>query len=167
MPRLSASRKDGRVLRALKGTSNCSDQAKQKARGAGSYKTVSIPNLSQKIASAAASDSSSAAGSTLAKIGISKDIPKLRIGTNSRNTVWIANQIEGLRITPTTAAVIADSAPARAFVAFHEHMNGAPRKIQRKHGVNVTHVASNPPSVPASIGDNDPGSRNAAMKPTN
>ncbi len=46
-------------------------------------------------------------------------------------------------------------------------MNGAPRKIQRKHGANVTQVASRPPSVPATIGESPPGSRNAAMKPTN
>ena len=46
-------------------------------------------------------------------------------------------------------------------------MNGAPRKIQRKQGMKVTQVASRPPSVPASIGGNEPGSRNAAMKPTN
>ena len=32
---------------------------------------------------------------------------------------------------------------------------------------SVTHVASSPPSVPAIIGDNAPGSRKAAMKPTN
>ena len=41
-------------------------------------------------------------------------------------------------------------------------MKGAPRNIQRKHGVNVTHVASRPPSVPATIGDIEPGSRKAA-----
>src|SRR4051794_6932690 len=46
-------------------------------------------------------------------------------------------------------------------------MNGAPKKIHRKQGVNVTHVARRPPSVPASIGESVPGSRNAAMKPTN
>ncbi len=33
--------------------------------------------------------------------------------------------------------------------------------------MNVTQVASRPPSVPATIGDSVPGSRNAAMKPTN
>ena len=46
-------------------------------------------------------------------------------------------------------------------------MNGAPRKIHRKQGVNVTQVASNPPNTPAVSGDSEPGSRNAAMKPTN
>ena len=45
--------------------------------------------------------------------------------------------------------------------------NGPPRNIQRKHGVKVTQVASRPPSVPAIIGGSVPGSRNAAMKPTN
>ena len=33
--------------------------------------------------------------------------------------------------------------------------------------MNVTQVASRPPSVPASIGESAPGSRKAAMKPTN
>ena len=70
-------------------------------------------------------------------------------------------------MTPTTAAVIADSAPASALLPRSRSMNGAPRKIQRKQGVNVTQVASSPPSVPASIGDSVPGSRKAAMKPTN
>ena len=70
-------------------------------------------------------------------------------------------------MTPTTAAVIADSAPASALLPRSVSMNGAPRKIQRKHGANVTQVASRPPSVPASIGDSAPASRKAAMKPTN
>jgi len=65
------------------------------------------------------------------------------------------------------AAVIADKAPASPLLPRIVSMKGAPRNIQRKHGVNVTHVASKPPSVPAIIGERPPGSRYAAMKPTN
>ena len=37
----------------------------------------------------------------------------------------------------------------------------------KKARVNVTQVASSPPSVPAKSGESGPGCRNAAMKPTN
>ena len=70
-------------------------------------------------------------------------------------------------MTPTTAAVIAASAPLSARLPRSVSMKGAPRKIQRKQGTNVTQVASRPPSVPASRGASAPGSRKAAMKPTN
>jgi hypothetical protein len=46
-----------------------------------------------------------------------------------------------------TAAVIADSAPASALLPRSASMYGAPTNIQRKQGVKVTHVASNPPSI--------------------
>ena len=59
------------------------------------------------------------------------------------------------------------SAPASDLLPRSFSMYGAPRKIQRKHGVNVTQVASRPPSVAASSGDSPPASRKAAMKPTN
>ena len=97
--------------------------------------------------------------STLEKTGISNENPNDRTGQVSRNTVWSANQIDRLRITPTTAAVIAVSAPANPLLPRSVSTNGAPRKIQRKQGVKVTQVASSPPSVPASIGDSVPGSR--------
>src|SRR2546422_5840717 len=126
-----------------------------------------IPVLNRKIATAAAAESASAQGSTLASTGASNDRPKPPTGRTSRNTVWMANQIARLRTTPTTAAVIAESAPLSALLPRKTSMKGAPRNIQRKHGVNVTHVASNPPSVPASIGGSVPASREAAMKPTN
>ena len=82
-------------------------------------------------------------------------------------TLGTANQIARLRMTPTTAAVIADSAALRARLPRIRSMKGAPRKIHRKHGVKVTQVASSPPRVPARSGLNEPGSRKAAMKPTN
>ena len=55
--------------------------------------------------------------------------------------------------------MMAESADASALFPLMTSMNGAPRKIQRKHGVKVTHVASNPPSIPASVGDSVPESR--------
>src|ERR1700730_10425260 len=67
--------------------------------------------------------------------------------------VCSANQIARLRTTPTTAAVIVESAALTALLSRRTSTNGAPRKIQRKHGMKVTQVASNPPSVPASIGE--------------
>ncbi len=84
-----------------------------------------------------------------------------------RNMVWIANQIARLRMTPTTAAVITERAPLSARLPRMASMKGAPRKIQRKQGANVTQVVSRPPRVPANAGASDPGSRQAAMKPTN
>ena len=70
-------------------------------------------------------------------------------------------------MTPTTAAVMAVRAPASDLLPRSFSMYGAPRKIQRKHGVNVTQVASRPPRVAATSGESPPASRNAAMNPTN
>ena len=57
-----------------------------------------------------------------------------------------------LRITPTTAAVIAARAALSARAPRNASTNGAPRKIHRKQGVKVTQVVSNPPSTPATSG---------------
>src|SRR5438034_7716907 len=122
-----------------------------------------MPTLNRKIATAAATDSARAHGSTVRKFGASNDNGNARMGTVSRKTVWIANQIARLRITPTTAAVMADSAALSGLLPRSFSTNGAPRKIQRKHGVKVTQVASKPPSVAASMGGSEPGSRYAAM----
>src|SRR5215468_3796412 len=126
-----------------------------------------IPTLKRKIAIAAAPDKASAQGSTLAKLGASNDNGNARMGIVARNRLWIANQIARLRTTPTTAAVIADIAPLSALLPRRTSTKGAPRKIHRKHGMKVTHVASNPPIVAASSGGRLPGLRYAAMKPTN
>src|SRR4051794_10282272 len=45
-----------------------------------------------------------------------------------------------LSTTPTTAAVMAESAPFNALLPRNTSMKGAPRNIQRKQGVNVTQV---------------------------
>ena len=60
-----------------------------------------------------------------------------RSSRNSRtspNKAWSANQTPRLAMTPTTAAVIADSAPDSARLPRSRSMNGAPRKIHRKQG---------------------------------
>ena len=119
------------------------------------------------MATAAATESASAQPSTLVRTGASNESGNARTGTVWRKTVWIANQMARFRITPTTAAVMADKAAFSALLPRSFSTNGAPRKIHRKQGVKVTQVASSPPSVPASIGDRPPGSRKAAMKPTN
>src|SRR6266487_2744612 len=126
-----------------------------------------MPTLNRKIAIAAATERARAHGSTVTKFGASNENGNARMGTVSRNTVWIANQMARLSTTPTTAAVMADKAPLSALLPRNVSMNGAPRKIQRKQGVNVTQVASKPPRVPAIMGASEPGSRYAAMKPTN
>src|ERR1043166_5620401 len=120
---------------------------------------VIMPTLKRKIATAAAIESTSAHGSTLVILGASNDSPKPCTGTVSRNTAWTANQTARLRTTPTMAAVIAESAAFRLLLSRSFSANGAPKKIQRKHGTKVVQVASNPPSVPASAGESAPGSR--------
>jgi hypothetical protein len=61
---------------------------------------------------AAAIERTSAGTSTLEKTGASNAKPNPCTGTVCLNSVCSANQIDRLRITPTTAAVIAVSAPA-------------------------------------------------------
>src|SRR5258708_1391366 len=101
-----------------------------------------IPALRRKIATIAAADRTSAHGSTLLNLGASNDRGNRRTGSTARNTVWIANHTARFRMTPTTAAVIAESAPLSALLPRSDSMNGAPRKIQRNEGTKVTQVAS-------------------------
>src|SRR5712671_6769962 len=111
-----------------------------------------IPTLNRKIATAAPTESRSAQGSTLENFGASNANRKARTGSTSRKTVWMANQNARLRMTPTTAAVIAESDAVRALLPRSASMYGPPRNIQRKHGTKVVHLASVPPSAPATIG---------------
>src|SRR3546814_11497181 len=83
------------------------------------------------------------------------------------NRVWIPNQTARLRITPTTAAVIAESAADNARLPRSRSMNGAPAKIHRKHGRKVTQVVRIAPKVAATSGGSPVASRKAARKPTN
>ena len=100
-----------------------------------------MPTLKRNIATTAAAESRSAHGLTLVTTGASK--------ANGPQATGGTNQIARFRTTPTTAAVIADSAPLKGLLPRSLSMNGAPRKID---GVNVTHVARTPPRVPASSG---------------
>ena len=78
--------------------------------------------------------------------------------------MWIANHKARLSTTPTTAAVIADSAPDKAASPRIRSMKGAPRKIQAKQGAKVTQVARSPPRLAAK---SEPSVAKAPMKPTN
>src|SRR5882757_6412043 len=119
-----------------------------------------IPTLNWKIEIAAPTESRRAQGSTLENFGASNAKGKACTGSTSRKIVWIANQIARLRMTPTTAAVIAESDAVRALLPRSASMYGPPRKIQRKHGTKVVHLASVPPSAAAIIGSRAPGWRN-------
>src|SRR5262249_1478417 len=108
-----------------------------------------MPVLNRKIATAAATERARAHGSTVTKFGAANDNGKGGTGPVGGNGGWIATQMARFKTTPTTAAVMADSAALSALLPRSFSTNGAPRKIHRKQGVNVTQVASKPPSVPA------------------
>src|SRR5262249_53804678 len=118
-----------------------------------------IPQLRRNIAIADANVRLNAQGSRVGGTGASKAKGQVLTGTVAPKIVWIANQTAKFRITPTTAAVTAESAAFSAATLRSLSMKGAPTNIQRKQGVNVTQVASNPPMVPASRGDNVPALR--------
>ncbi len=69
-------------------------------------------------------------------------------------------------MTPTTAAVIAPSAPASRVFPRSRSIDGAPRKMNRKLGTKVAHAVTIAPARPAAAAGSDPGSRNAATNPT-
>ncbi len=73
--------------------------------------------------------------------------PKFRWLTSAKNTCR-ANQIDRFKITPTTAAVIALSAPFKRGCAEIQSMYGAPAKIYKKQGANVTHNVMNAAATP-------------------
>src|SRR5262249_9120352 len=116
-----------------------------------------MPTLNRKIAMAAATERVRAHASTVRKFGASNDNGNARTGTVSRNTVWIANQMARFETTPTTAAVMAESAALGALLPRSLSTTGAPREIQSNEGVNVTHVPSKPPTVPAPMSASAPG----------
>jgi hypothetical protein len=110
------------------------------------------------IATRAATARPSAEASRLATTGRSTRIgPALKWRT-SWKIVRIANQTARFRMTPTTAAVMAQRTPARPVAAQPLDIGGAD-KDPRKRGVKVTQVARRPPSVPARSGDIAPASR--------
>jgi len=62
-----------------------------------------------------------------------------------------------LRITPTTAAVTAVSAPESRGLERSCSMNGAPAKMSIIGGTNVTQVVSAEPMTAAATGENGAG----------
>ena len=90
-----------------------------------------------------------------------------RISTTDANSTCSANQTVRLRITPTTAAVTAASAPDSRWLARSCSTNGAPAKISSIGGTKVTQVVSAEPSTALVTGENGSGLRQAPRKPTN
>src|SRR4030095_5444328 len=97
--------------------------------------TGSMPNLKRKIATAAASDSTSDGTSTDLSTGTSTDAPSQVIGVRSANSTCRANHTARFRITPTTAAVMAPSAALNALLDRSASTNGGPKEVPREHGV--------------------------------
>src|SRR4029079_13474676 len=97
-----------------------------------------MPNLNRKIATAAASDSTSDGTSTDFSTGTSTEAPSHCTGTSSANSTCSANHTARFRITPTTAAVMAPSAALSALLERRASTKGAPKKIHRKQGTKVT-----------------------------
>src|SRR5687768_9757786 len=88
-------------------------------------------SLKRKTATIAAIVRTRAAMLTLLHTGTSSDSRATRTSRTSPNKACSANQAARLAMTPTTAAVIADSAPVSALFPRSRSMNGAPRKIHR------------------------------------
>src|SRR3546814_576249 len=102
--------------------------------------TGSMPALNRNMASIAPTASASAGQLTDVRTGRSMVPAANGTSRTCSNRVWIPNQTARLRITPTTAAVIAESAADNARLPRSRSMNGAPAKIHRKHGRKVTQV---------------------------
>src|SRR6266581_6532577 len=81
--------------------------------------------------------------------------------------ICIPNQTARFITTPTTAAVIAESAVVRWTLPRSCSMCGPPRKTQRKQGTNVVHVLMKAPSVAAVSGGRPFGTFQPPMNPTN
>src|SRR5262249_430582 len=88
-----------------------------------------MPTLNRRIAEGAGRERRRAQRATVTKFGASNDNGNARTGTVSRNTLWIANQMARFKTTPTTAAVMAESAALSALLPRSISTNGAPRKI--------------------------------------
>src|SRR3954452_215499 len=98
----------------------------------------------------AAIESNTAQGSTVLRIGASKEKPNPCTCAARRNQVWSTNQIARLRITPTTAAVIPAKPPLSGLLLRKVSTKGAPRPIKRKHGTKVHQLAKRSPNLTAS-----------------
>src|SRR5215510_4777175 len=113
----------------------------------------SIPHFSRNSAKKAPRESTSAGTWIVDHTGTSTCTPGIGVvGTSPGKRRWSANQTARFRITPTTAAVIAESAAEIRRFPRRDSTNGPPVKTHRKHGVYVTHAVRIAPSVPATIG---------------
>jgi len=96
--------------------SRCGRQAQQDPRDARSGEDDEHPNVEAKDRGSRRDRQERAGRFTLLGTGASNDRPNPSTGKVCRNRVCSANQIDRLRIMPTTAAVMAESAPASALL---------------------------------------------------
>lgn len=125
-----------------------------------------MPSLNRKIAIAAHAERTRARAFREGSTGTSLPLPITATVRICVQRVWIANHMARLRIIPTIAAVIAVTAGESARLP-RSRSTGAPAKIHRKQGINVTQVVRIAPNVAATSGDNSVTSRKTARKLTN
>ena len=130
-----------------------SDRPEQEAEQGAAGQDGGHPELQRKTAMSASAASAAGIQSMVPRTGSSSESGPASRRTVAAKTVWMANQMARLRMTPTTAAVTAVRAAPRARLPRRPSMKGAPRKIQAKQGAKVTQVARRPPRVPARSGE--------------
>ncbi len=111
-----------------------------------------------------ASNAAMAASAAVLRSSASGSKANQRTGPNHSSRTWpnstcSANQTDRLRMTPTTAAVMAASAPDSRRLERSCSTNGAPAKIHSIDGTKVTQVVSAAPRMPPASGENGRGSR--------
>tara|TARA_B100000886_G_scaffold205008_1_gene141579 strand:+ start:718 stop:1077 length:360 start_codon:yes stop_codon:yes gene_type:complete len=112
-----------------------------------------VPSRNHNIRTAAKTVRPKLKRSMLDKTGIfSEKFNKLTL-FKILNVTCIPNHIARFKTTPTTAEVIPDKAAAIRVFARNLSIYGAPRKIHKKHGTNVTHRVTREPSKPRITGD--------------
>src|SRR3954465_1101099 len=104
-------------------------RCQHRPRNADATRVGTMPILNRNTARTAPTDSARAGRLTVPRTGASSVMPSARTSTSSWKMTCRANQIAKFRMTPTTAAVIADSAPPNARLPRNASTNGAPRKI--------------------------------------
>ena len=131
------------------------------ADGSGRCDGLENPRFRTNSPSPAPRAIASAMGSTVDQTGSSRSNTRHAVRSVAPNSVRTENQSARLRITPTTAAVMAESAGVQRLAPAQVLDVGRPRKMNRKHGTYVTQVVTRGPSAPATIGRRFPGSRYA------
>ena len=116
-----------------------------------------IPRWKQNIAMPATTAIANAHASVLAKSGRVKSSPKPLIGSPRRNIVRVPNLTAKVRTTPSTPPVMALKVALISLLSRNLSMNGPTRKIHKKLGMEMIHMLSRPPRMPAAIGGNTPG----------